>query len=464
MENSIKNNIKLPIRVKTCFALGEFGTYVLLIFNAMFLLYFYTDIIQIPAAAATVIFMIARIWDAINDPLMGVIVDKTRSKLGKCRFYLKYLSVPAGICIILSYYVPDIVESGKIIWVGVTYILQGMANTAVQIPMTTLMPRLTDNKYERVSLGQYRSVATLLANLMIPAISLPLVELLGGSNLQTGYFLLASIYGIVYTVTHLATYFATKGFEKTYDEEISNGLVENEKNSIKDIVKALISNKMCLLLAASYVIYQVYAACMGSTLVYYLQYNLKNTGLMTMYSILSTVTGIIPILLMQLMVKKLGNAKSTALACATVAVGELVRFIVKDGYIAAIYFGWAMEGVGIGLFASLLYQCMFDAMVYGEWKTGVKNEAVLMSTLTFSQKAGQALGGVVAAGMLTVVNYVPNLAEQTDQVLNLFFIENVTLPMIMFFLLIFAFLYVSKFEKMIPQMKKEIEERKMINS
>lgn len=459
--NDTEHTARLPLKVKLAYSVGEFGTYILLLLNAAFLLYFYTDVIGIPGKAAAVIFMVARIWDAVNDPMMGVIVDKKRTPIGKCRYFLKYFSVPAGICLALTFIVPNISVGKRIAWVAVTYIMQGMANTAIQVPSTTLMARLSTDKYERVSLGQFRAGGVILANLLIPAITLPLVELFGrGTNPKMGYAILAILYGVVYAVTHLVEYWGTKGYEMTDEQLAAAGMLEAPRENVKigAMLKAVVQNKVALILCACYILYQLYAAMMGSTLVYYMQYNLKNTDLMSIYSVLSTVTGFVPILLLRVLVKKYGNAGACGLACGTVAIGELARFVTND-MTWALYFGWALEGVGLALFSSLLLQCMFDAITYGEWKNGVRNEAVLMSTLTFAQKAGQALGGVVAAAMLDVFGYVPQLAEQTTKVLRLFFAENVAIPLVLFVVMIFIFLYLGKIEKKIPDMKMEIARR-----
>ena len=123
-----------------------------------------------------------------------------------------------------------------------------------------------------------------------------------------------------------------------------------------------------------------------------------------------------------------------------------------------------MEGVGVALFGSMIRQCMIDSMVYGEWKTGVSNQAVLMSILSFAQKAGQAVGGVGAAALLGIFGYVANAEQQSETVMNVFFTENVTLPMITFAISILLLCIVNKYEKKIPQMKEEIEARKAIVS
>ena len=112
------------------------------------------------------------------------------------------------------------------------------------------------------------------------------------------------------------------------------------------------------------------------------------------------------------------------------------------------------------LFASMVRQCMMDAMVYGEWKTGVSNQAVLMSILTFGQKLGQAVGGIGAAALLGFFGYVPDAETQTETVMNVFFIENVTLPMIIFAISIALMLVIGRYEKRLPAMQKDLAARK----
>lgn len=457
---SESRNVKLPLKVKLCYAAGHFSNMLLMLVNAVFLLYFYTDIIGITPKAAAVIIMLARVWDAVNDPMMGILVDKKRSKEGKCRFFLRWFAVPAGVCFALSYFVPGLQGSAKLIWVAVTYILQGMASTAVSVPLFTMMARLTSDPVERAKLGQYQSFSTIIANLIVPAVTLPFVTLVGQENDKLGFSIVAVVYGVVYAAGFLLTWAGTRGYEQM-DEPVQSE--EKEHVGIGAILSALIHNKVCLLVALCYLMYCVYSTLMGSSLVYYLTYNLKNVGLMSAYSVLSTVTGFAPIVFMVVMVKKIGNARTTIVACLVVVTGQLVRLISHDEVLACLYFGWCMEGVGVALFGSMVRQCMIDSMVYGEWKTGISNQAVLMSILSFAQKLGQAVGGVGAAALLGVFGYVANAETQSATVMNVFFVENVTLPMITFAISIVLLCIVYKYEKKIPQMKLEIANRQSEN-
>lgn len=463
MDNCLKSS-KLPIKVKLAYGIGEIGKNLIIYLTNYYLLYFYTDVIKIPAAAAAVILLISRIWSAINDPVMGVICDKTKSKHGKCRFYFRNFSIPAGICIFLSFYVPELSSFMKIIWVSAMYMISCTLNTTLNIPMNTFIPRLTDDKYERVSLTQYKSFMILLPSTLIPAITLPMVKLFGSGNMRLGFAVGAAIYGAIFTICHLVCYFLTKGYEKIDDETTDdNQELNNEETlKVKDMLIALIKNKYCLLSTIGFILFLVFACIQGSTLVYYLQYNMKNTDLMAVFSLISNFAGILPIFFLKLLVKKFGNAKTCFLSCFVIVIGEAIRLITHDGYTSVLFIGWGLEGLGLNLFSSLLAQCMFDSMVYGEWKTGVKIEALTMSVLSLGQKIGIAVGGVASAFLLTTVNYNPDAAVQPAKVLTLFFTENVTLPLTLFLILAFVFMYIAKLEKKLPQMQKEIDSRKKL--
>lgn len=342
------------------------------------------------------------------------------------------------------------------------YILQGMAQTTLSVPLNTLLARLSQDRVEIAKLGQYTSIGSVLANLLVPAVTLPLIKMFGGTGLdmKKGMAIVAALYGIIYAISHLAVYFGTKGYEQSEEDLAEVGLISRqEKTSVGDILKALVQNKLCLMVALAYLMYCVYSSLMGSSLVFYITYNLKNQDLMTPYSILSTVTGFAPIVFIVLLVKKFGTAGTSMATCVILVIGELVRFISGDGNIWCVYFGWAMEGIGLAMFGTMVRQCMVDAVTYGEWKTGVSNQAILMSVLTFSQKLGQAFGGVCAAALLTAVGYIPNAAEQSEAVKNTFFAEQVTLPLLIFVVNFFIFAVVRKYEKQIPQMKIEIAAR-----
>ena len=461
----MENTQKLPIRIKFAMAYGDFGKSTLNILNAFFLLWFYTDVAKIPAAAATVIMMIAKVWDAINDPMMGIILDKTISKEGKCRAWLKYLSVPAGICVALSYYAPHLQQNHLIVFVAITYLFQGMAQTATNVPFNTLLARITTDKDERVKLGQWRGYGNTLASVLVTAIALPFVNWIGHGDQTKGFFTFAIICGVIYATSFLTVWAASKGFEEPSIKLDKNSLseiekAEAEKQSVGAILKALFSNKYALFVCFVNILFMIYNALNGASMVYYLQYNLHNTNLMSVYSTMSSIISFIAILGMGYMGKKFGNALCCSMSSVALVISFGLRFFTHDANLPILFFCWGCEGIGTGLFAQMIYQCALDSMTYGEWKSGVDNGGTIMSIFTFAQKAGLAGGGILASWLLTVFNYKASATEQSQTIQNLFFAEIVTIPLVIFIILVFAFLRLNKLEKQLPQMQAEIDARK----
>lgn len=324
----MENSQKLPIRIKFAMAYGDFGKSTLNILNAFFLLWFYTDVAKIPAAAATVIMVIAKVWDAINDPMMGVILDKTVSKEGKCRAWLKYLSVPAGICVALSYWAPHLKQSHLIIFVAITYLFQGMAQTATNVPFNTLLARITTDKDERVKLGQWRGYGNTIASVLVTATALPFVKLIGGGDQTKGFFIFAIICGVIYATSFLTVYAASKGFEEpsykldknSRDERIKE---EAEKQSVSAILKALITNKYALFVCVVNIMFMIYNALNGASMVYYLH----NTNLMGVYSTMSSVISFIAIVGMGYM------GKNSEMPCP--ALSPVLRWLSALGSVSS---------------------------------------------------------------------------------------------------------------------------------
>jgi GPH family glycoside/pentoside/hexuronide:cation symporter len=464
--NSILNR-KLPLRVKLTFSAGFLAKEFIMIANAYFLLFFYTDVVGIPAAAAGTIMLIARLWDAINDPMMGILVDKTRSKHGRSRFYLRYFSVPAAVIIALSYYCPALDTPGKVAWVAVTYTLQGMAITIVVVPLNALMARLTDNRAERVRLGQFNSVAVIIANVSIPALTLPIVTFFGSENMLKGFTITLGIYSAVFALLLLTACLGTKGYDKdtstgvfeTGDDTFANKLKQaNDKSSEKasafQLLLLCLKNKYAMVVSISYFFYMVYASVMSSTVVYYFRYNLQNPGLLAQYSSITMVGSVIGILTMGFFHKRFGNSMTCIITALILIVGCLIRLFSKDS-IPAFYIAMIILGFGSLIMGSFIFQCIMDASSYGRIKYKAENQAVVMSVFTFMQKFGSAIGGVIAAWLLAAVSYVPNQEVQESNVLKLFFAENIILPMAFSVILIIIFLYVGKLEKELKKLKEE---------
>ena len=213
MEDKTLQTGRLPWKVKICYATGAFSKNILAVSTAAYLLFFYTDICGVDPKIASTIILAAKIWDIINDPMMGAIVDKSHSKEGKCRIWLKYFSVPAGIILALTFFMPGFSSTGKAVWVAVTYVLQGMASTVLLIPMNTLLGRITIDRQERAQITQLAGFIGMAGTYFVTGFTMKLVGIFGGADMQKGFMYMGMVFGVLYMIGHLFVYFGTKGYD-----------------------------------------------------------------------------------------------------------------------------------------------------------------------------------------------------------------------------------------------------------
>lgn len=451
MENSVHK--KLPMSVKWLFASGDFAKTLLVVMTAAFSLYFYTDIIGMDPKIVAMIILIAKIWDFINDPMMGALVDHTRSKEGKCRMWLKYMSVPGGVVLALNFIVPELSSTGKIVWVAITYTLQGMASTALMIPQNTLMSRITTDPAERAAINGYRGYFGVAANLIVSTFGIPFIQLAGNGNMRKGFAIFGIVCGVIYAINYLIVYICTKGYEPM---ESSNVSKDNAAPEVKEKVKTteVLSNWPWLVVLLAYFCIMIAASVSGSTGLYYAQYNLGDINIYSVMSFIGIAGAVVVYPIIGRLVKKFGNAKLVFLGSIIAAAAYLFRFVTADANIWIIYIGYFVSNFGQAVASCVVMLVVYDSYIYMEHRTGKPApEALLVSGYSVSYKVGMALATPVAAWLLGMVPFVSGAATQEESVLNLFFYENTLLPAVSFVISGLLGLLLIKFDKQIQEYK-----------
>lgn len=229
------------------------------------------------------------------------------------------------------------------------------------------------------------------------------------------------------------------------------------------VLKALAKNTPWLFCIGLYLVDMLASSISSTVMTWYFQYNIGNIPLMSLVSTISLGASLVVYIFLGFFIKKFGNAGTAAIGCVLSIIGFALRFILQDSSTAILLAGNIIANLGTGLVGCTILLCIFDAKVYGEWKTGVDNEAILMSGFSVSYKTGQALGGPIAGYLLLTVPYVAQAQAQEQSVLNLWFYESTLFPAIGFAIaLVFALLLI-KYEKKVPQMQAEIDARKVAN-
>ncbi len=454
----------LPWRVRLCFGAGAISKNLINVVMAAFMLFFYVDVLGMNSLVVSGIILACKIWDIVNDPMMGILVDRTGSKReGKCRFWLKYFSVPGGICLALCMFMPELNSAGKIIWFAVTYLLQGMVSTILLIPINTMIGRLSGDPAVRATLQQSQGIFGLVTSFVVSGYTMAMVTSFGKGDMRTGFWIVGILYGIIFAASNLIVYFGTRGYDGDAGEpEADQAAAEAEKVRFKDIIKALISNKVWLSVIISTLFIYLVTGIESANIPFYFQYNFPGQDLYSIYSLCNVGGAFIPFLALPFFVKRLGNARTAALGCILAFFGYMFRFALKDVTVAVMVTGWLFQGVGQGLITSVLVLSIFDARVYGLWKTGIDNDAVLMSGFSSVYKIGLALGTPLIGIALKLVPYIEGAAQQESSVLELFRWLSSAVCGVMFIIPFVLFVLVTrKNEKNLPAMRAEIEARRL---
>lgn len=253
----------LSIKEKVAYGLGDTASNIIFQTVMMFLLIFYTDVVGLSPAVVGTMFLIVRIFDAVTDPLMGALADRTKTKWGQFRPYLLWLALPFGILSVLAFTTPDLSDTNKVIYAFVTYTLLMMVYTAINIPYCSLGGVLTANPKERVSVQTYRFIFAMLSGVLVAACTMPLVEYFGNGDSAKGYQMTMIVMSIFGVVLFLLCFAGTK-------ERIS--IPVNQKISFKDSMKQLWLNDQARLLCLAGVFLLTGQVLRFTLAVYYVKY------------------------------------------------------------------------------------------------------------------------------------------------------------------------------------------------
>ena len=208
---------KASVREKIGYGIGNVGFGALFALVSSYAMYYYTDVAGIGVAAAGIIMTVSRFVDAITDPMMGTVVDKTNTRWGKARPYLLIMALPLAIITFLMFSTPDAGDKSKFVWCLVTYILFCIIYTMVDVPYSTLLSLMTDRQEDRLSFGSFRSMASNIGGFLVTGGTLMLVAKIGIGNDRKGFSGTAIVFGIFAIICLIFCFSSTKACFKIYN-------------------------------------------------------------------------------------------------------------------------------------------------------------------------------------------------------------------------------------------------------
>lgn len=255
---------KVPFISKAAYGFGDVGCNFSWMFVSNFLMIFYTDVFGISMAAVSALMLFSRFWDAINDPIVGALTDKTKSRWGRYRPWLLFAAPLTAVILVLTFWAhPDWNGTAKIVYMIITYCLLVLGYTCVNIPYGTLCGAMTQNIDERAKINTCRSVAAMIAIGIINIITVPLVTKFGSSSAQKGYLTVALIYGCIFTACHFFCFAKTKEVVQ---------VPEKEKISLKVQLSAVMQNRPYLLALIGQVLFGFTLYGRNADILYYFTY------------------------------------------------------------------------------------------------------------------------------------------------------------------------------------------------
>lgn len=408
-ERNVRKSSKMEILK---YSFGGVGSNISFALIMSYLMFFYTDIFGISALSVGSLFLLSRLIDAVTDPLMGMLSDRTRSKYGKYRPWIIFTTPFLALNVILMFSTFDMTSGQKVVYAYVTYIMYSLLSTMVNIPYHSLTPVMSEDSSQRTDIASAKQIMAIPANLFVAVGTLPLVNLFGGG--ASGWQKFAILVAALTIISFWLCAWGAKRHDVINEDELSG---KREKISFKSQINIIIKNKPLLLLMAAFGIQMLALAASNSVNMYYMTYNVGRADLVPAIGLIGTLAAVpiavmIPVFSRKVDKKKIfifGNALS-AVVCiwlfltpvSNVTVVMIASIcITAFGQISGII-GWAM---------------LPDCVDYAQWKLGVSGAGTVSSSLTFINKCGMAFGGLIAGSVMSTVGYVAGV-EQTATVLS----------------------------------------------
>jgi sugar (glycoside-pentoside-hexuronide) transporter len=399
---------KISVTEKIGYSLGDAAANFIFQTMLVFQLAFYTDTFGITAAAAGTLFLVVRVWDAIFDPLMGVVADRTNTKWGKFRPWILWTAVPFGVMGFLTFTTPPFGAHGKLVYAYVTYIVLMMVYSANNLPYSALSGVITGDLAERTSLSAYRFVSAMSAALVIQGLALPMVNYFGGGDSAKGYQITMGVFSALAVVFFVITFATTR--ERVQPDP-------TQRSSVRRDLADLTSNGPWIAMFVLTIIVFITLAMRGGVMLYYFKYYVGREDLFSIFNVFGTGSTIVGVVASTPLAKRFGKRDVFIVGLALTVVFT-AAFVLLPRTAVALIFGTEMvRQLAYGLTIPLLWAMMADVADFSEWKNHRRATAVVFSAIVFALKAGLGFGGAIGGWLLAAYGYVPNVA-QTERALQ----------------------------------------------
>ena len=446
----------ITIKEKLSYGIGAVGKDAACALYYTYLMYYLTDVVQLNVAFVGSLFLFARLWDAINDPMMGWVVDNTKTRWGKFRPWILIGTLVNSIIVLFLFWNPvgHMSETAVYIYCAVFYVLWGMSYTLMDVPYWSMIPSFSSNPDTRDQMSSIPRIGALMGGTVINSFGLAFVAALGigmGGTESDGWFRLTLCIVVVFILCELICVKNTR-------EHII--IPPKNKIGVKDIFHILKSNDQLLAIIIMTLIGQIAGFLVFGMGLYLFKYIIGNESYFSYFILGSSICGFIGYVLFSRVVKYTSRKIVYSSSIILTIIGNITMFFfatnpeTSNPYVVIACA--CLTGFSGSLNSVSTTVMLADTVDYGEYKTGLRTDSIVFSMQTMTVKAGSALAGFLSGIVLTAVNYVPNIAQSDETLIGLrlcmFILSSILQLIVLFIYLKFYKLHGDYFKSILNQL------------
>ena len=402
------NSETLTNRVRAGYGIGDYAIRLYWSGIGLYLLYFYTDVVGISPILAGWIYALGIGWDAITDPFMGYLAERTKTKMGSYRPFIYYGSIPLALSFVLLFWVPPFEGTALFLFLILVNLIHRSCFTIVSVPYSSLTARITNDSNERTKLTTARMISASFGTLSMSALAFPLIAYFGGADEAFGFLWLAIISGLIAIALLSVTVYSVR-------EKVDEIVTSNLPNFVS-ITKTVATNYPFWIVFGCILILGSTGVMFNKNLIYFVKYGLELHEYQGLILGVSSGASFLSLPFWAYLALKIGKRETWLISMTIAFIGLLLFFYYPIASLNELLILLALIGVGNGAGGVLFWSMLPDTVEYGEWKSGIRTESSLYGFMTFAQKSSIAVAALILGFLLSGIGFEPNQIQSEETI------------------------------------------------
>ena len=402
------NSETLTNRVRAGYGIGDYAICLYWSGIGLYLLYFYTDVVGISPILAGWIYAVGIGWDAITDPFMGYLAERTKTKMGSYRPFIYYGSIPLALSFVLLFWVPPFEGTVLFLFLILVNLIHRSCFTIVSVPYSSLTARITNDSNERTKLTTARMISASFGTLSMSALAFPLIAYFGGADEAFGFLWLAIISGLIAIALLSVTVYSVR-------EKVDEIVTSNLPNFVS-ITKTVATNYPFWIVFGCILILGSTGVMFNKNLIYFVKYGLELHEYQGLILGVSSGASFLSLPFWAYLALKIGKRETWLISMTIAFIGLLLFFYYPIASLNELLILLALIGVGNGAGGVLFWSMLPDTVEYGEWKSGIRTESSLYGFMTFAQKSSIAVAALILGFLLSGIGFEPNQIQSEETI------------------------------------------------